>query len=45
MMFAEHLPEAFRQQTWVEPELIIRRKDGYVHPEYAAVKLVIGFPP
>jgi tRNA1(Val) A37 N6-methylase TrmN6 len=45
MMLAEHLPESFRGQTWVEPPLIIRRKDGTVHPEYSAVKLAIGFPP
>ncbi len=45
MSLAEHLPEWFRAQTWTEPELIIRRKDGQVHPEYAAVKLAIGFPP
>jgi len=45
MMVAEHLPAWFRNQTWVEPALIIRRKDGQVHPEYAAVKLAIGFPP
>jgi tRNA1(Val) A37 N6-methylase TrmN6 len=45
MMLAEHLPEAFRSQTWEEPPLIIRRKDGTVHPEYSAVKLAIGFPP
>jgi tRNA1Val (adenine37-N6)-methyltransferase len=45
MMLAEHLPEAFRSQTWEEPSLIIRRKDGSVHPEYSAVKLAIGFPP
>ncbi len=45
MMRSEHLPECFRQQTWVEPELTIRRKDGRVHAEYAAVKLAIGFPP
>ena len=45
MMRMEHLPEAFRGQTWVEPELVIRRKDGAVHPEYSAVKLAIGFPP
>ncbi len=45
MMRAEHLPESFRAQAWVEPELIIRRKEGLVHPEYAAVKLAIGFPP
>jgi tRNA1Val (adenine37-N6)-methyltransferase len=45
MMRADHLPPAFREQTWVEPPLIIRRQDGQVHPEYAAVKLAIGFPP
>jgi tRNA1Val (adenine37-N6)-methyltransferase len=31
--------------TWVEPQLIIRARDGSVHPEYSAVKLSIGFPP
>ena len=45
MMLAEHLPESFRAQTWTEPPLVIRRKDGGVHPEYSAVKLAIGFPP
>lgn len=45
MMRAEHLPEAFRRQTWTEPPLVIRRADGSVHPEYSAVKLAIGFPP
>ena len=45
MSVAEHLPVEFRNQTWVEPALIIRRRDGRVHPEYAAVKLAIGFPP
>jgi tRNA1Val (adenine37-N6)-methyltransferase len=45
MMLAEHLPEAFCAQTWEEPPLIIRRKDGSVHSEYSAVKLAIGFPP
>lgn len=45
MMRAEHLPEAFRSKTWVEPDLVIRTKDGAVHPEYSAVKLAIGFPP
>jgi hypothetical protein len=34
-----------RAQTWVEPALVIRRADGSIHPEYAAVKLAIGFPP
>jgi tRNA1Val (adenine37-N6)-methyltransferase len=45
MMRSEHLPASFRGQTWVEPALIIRQKNGQVHPEYAAVKLAIGFPP
>ena len=45
MMRAEDLPEWFRGQTWTEPELIIRATDGKIHPEYAAVKLAIGFPP
>jgi tRNA1(Val) A37 N6-methylase TrmN6 len=31
--------------TWVEPALVIRTATGAVHPEYAAVKLAIGFPP
>jgi hypothetical protein len=30
---------------WEEPPLVIRRKDGEVHPEYAVAKLGIGFPP
>jgi tRNA1Val (adenine37-N6)-methyltransferase len=45
MMKSEHLPEAFRARPWTEPELVIRRKDGSVHPEYSTVKLSIGFPP
>lgn len=45
MMRAEDLPEWFRGQTWVEPDLIIRTRDGKIHPEYSAVKLSIGFPP
>jgi tRNA1Val (adenine37-N6)-methyltransferase len=45
MFLAAHLPASIREQAWVEPPLIIRRKDGSVHPEYAAVKLSIGFPP
>jgi tRNA1(Val) A37 N6-methylase TrmN6 len=39
------LPEPMRVRTWVEPPLVIRSADGSVHPEYAAVKLSIGFPP
>ena len=45
MTLARHLPPAFRKQTWVEPAMIIRQKNGHVHPEYSAVKLAIGFPP
>jgi tRNA1Val (adenine37-N6)-methyltransferase len=45
LMHATDLPEWFRGQTWVEPELIIRARDGKIHPEYSAVKLAIGFPP
>ena len=42
---ASDLPEAARTQTWTEPPLVIRRRDGSVHPEYSAVKLAFGFPP
>jgi tRNA1(Val) A37 N6-methylase TrmN6 len=42
---AADLPPAARDRTWVEPPLVIRATDGSVHPEYAAVKLSIGFPP
>lgn len=45
MVRATDLPEWFRGQTWTEPELIIRARDGRIHPEYSAVKLAIGFPP
>lgn len=45
MFRADHLPDSMHGRTWVEPELIIRQKDGSVHPEYAALKLAIGFPP
>jgi tRNA1(Val) A37 N6-methylase TrmN6 len=38
-------PERLSAQAWAEPPLIIRRRDGTVHPEYAAVKLSFGFPP
>ena len=45
LMRADDLPEWLRGQTWIEPDLIIRARDGKIHPEYAAVKLAIGFPP
>jgi len=45
MMRAGDLPEAMRARTWTEPPLVIRARDGSVHPEYSAVKLSFGFPP
>ncbi len=45
LMRADDLPEWFRGQTWTEPDLIIRTREGKIHPEYSAVKLAIGFPP
>jgi tRNA1(Val) A37 N6-methylase TrmN6 len=45
LMRADDLPEWFRGQTWTEPDLIVRARDGRIHPEYSAVKLAIGFPP
>ncbi len=45
LMRDEDLPEEMRGVTWQEPELVIRREDGTVHPEYAAVKMGFGFPP
>jgi tRNA1(Val) A37 N6-methylase TrmN6 len=45
MMRSADLPERIRAQTWTEPSLVIRCRDGSVHPEYAAVKMSFGFPP
>lgn len=45
MARATDLPERARGSTWHEPPLIIRQRDGAVHPEYAAIKLSFGFPP
>ena len=45
MMREADLPESMHGQTWEEPPLVIRCKDGSIHPEYAAVKLSFGFPP
>jgi tRNA1Val (adenine37-N6)-methyltransferase len=45
MMRAADLPKMMCDRTWVEPPLVIRLHDGSVHPEYAALKLAIGFPP
>ncbi len=44
-MRQEDLPEGFPSETWQEPVLTIRRKDGSIDPEYRIVKLSIGFPP
>ncbi len=45
MSRSDHLPANFRDQTWVEPPLVIRTLSGSAHPEYAAVKLSVGLPP
>ncbi len=45
MVRSDHLPENFRNQTWVEPPLTIRTQTGAAHPEYATIKLAIGLPP
>jgi tRNA1(Val) A37 N6-methylase TrmN6 len=45
MMRAADLPSHMRARTWTEPALVIRCADGRIHPEYAAVKLAVGFPP
>ena len=45
MMRAPTCRNDMRARTWVEPPLVIRAADGSVHPEYAAVKLAVGFPP
>ena len=44
MMRASDLPPSI-DEPWIEPPLIIRTASGSVHPEYAAVKLAVGFPP
>ena len=45
MMRAADLPSHMRDRTWTEPALVVRCADGSVHPEYAALKLAVGFPP
>ena len=45
LMNSKDLPEAYREKTWQEPDLIIRTREGGIHPEYATLKLSIGFPP
>jgi tRNA1(Val) A37 N6-methylase TrmN6 len=45
MVKENDLPKTFREETWAEPALVIRKIDGSIHPEYSAVKLSFGFPP
>ena len=45
MVRKDDLPPHMRERTWTEPPLLIRCADGSVHPEYAAIKLAVGFPP
>jgi tRNA1(Val) A37 N6-methylase TrmN6 len=43
------LPVSFTRPSpgkpWAEPPLIIRDREGRVHPEYATIRLGFGFPP
>lgn len=43
------LPSSFHRSVEgkpvVEPRLVIRTRDGMVHPEYATIRLSFGFPP
>lgn len=45
MARSQDLPSTTQQRTWEEPPLVIRTRQGAVHPEYSAVKLSFGFPP
>jgi tRNA1(Val) A37 N6-methylase TrmN6 len=45
MMRGQDLPPYMRERTWTEPPLTVRCAEGSVHPEYATVKLAVGFPP
>jgi tRNA1Val (adenine37-N6)-methyltransferase len=46
---AADLPVSFTSPSpgkpWIEPSLIIRDRNGNVHPEYATIRLSFGFPP
>lgn len=43
---AEDMPVTVRTRGgFIEPPLIIRGRNGQVHPEYAAVRMSFGFPP
>ena len=45
MIRSSELPDWFRDRSWEEPPLTIRRTDGSIDPEYSALKLSFGFPP
>jgi len=45
MVRSADLPQGFLERTWTEPALVIRTRDGAIHPEYSALKLSFGFPP
>ncbi len=45
MVLSEHLQPEIRDHGFEEPALVIRRRDGSIHPEYRAVKQSIGFRP
>jgi len=40
---ADDIPPGY--ETWVEPPLTIRRRDGGVPAEYSAIRMSFGFPP
>lgn len=43
---SEDMPSTVRERGgFLEPPLIIRDRNGQVHPEYAAVRMSFGFPP
>lgn len=46
---AADLPVSFKRndpgKPVIEPPLIIRQRDGSIHPEYATIRLSFGFPP
>jgi tRNA1(Val) A37 N6-methylase TrmN6 len=42
-MRAEDLPPG--RKPWIDPPLIIRTREGAIHPEYAAIRISFGFPP
>ena len=40
---ADDIPATY--ETWIEPPLTIRRRDGGVPGEYSAIRMSFGFPP